>query len=163
MIEKDIDNHWIRIIGGKPTFCGAFELCYEDCAKHWHKAETRKQYARDYNDKILPNLSDHDGKSIEAYTKEDYDSAISAIVAHGQGIKGGLFVPYADSTIQHYRHLIEVVVVSASNHGLCDNVLWGSCFSLAEERGADDEIKERVKLKKSLTVKQEQAVARRLL
>ena len=163
MTSDSIDGRWIRSINDKLTFCGALEECYDDCAKYWRKEETKKQYARDYNDKIIPNLPEHDEKPIDEYSKEDYDLAISAIVEQGQGGKDGPFVPYADSTIQHYRHLIEVVVIAASNHGLCSNVLWGSCFSLEEDNCAEDEIRERVKLKKSLTIQQEQAVAQRLM
>lgn len=162
MTREGIDGRWIRSIDGKLTFCGVLEEHYEDCAKYWRKEETRKNYDRDYDDKIIPNLSGHDEKTVDAYTKEDYEAAISAIAEQGQGKKGEAFVPYADSTIQHYRHLIEVVVSAASEHELCDNVLWGSRFSLTEHT-PEDEIKERVKLKKSLSISQELAVADMLL
>lgn len=162
MANHEIDPAWVHMIDGKYTFCGVLDEFYADCAKNW-KENTRSQYNKDYNEKILPNLRDHDDKPIDDYTREDYDAAIETIMKKGQGKEGELFAPYADATIQHYRHLIEVVVSVASAKGICDNVLWGSSFILSEQQMADDELNERVKLKKSLTPSEEATVARMLL
>lgn len=159
-----IDPKWIRSIDEKLTFCGVYEQFYGECAKYWKKDTTRTQYNRDYNDVILPSLSSHDEKAIDEYTMEDFESAILSISEQGQSRKGQTnFVPYADSTLQHFRHLMEVVVTTAANHDLCDNVLWGSRFSLQETQTDDDGINERVRLKKSLTISEEFSVAEALL
>lgn len=163
MICEGIDGAWIQSIDGKLTFYGALSECYDDCAKYWRKAETRRQYGRDYNDRILPNLEGHNCKPIEAYTKEDYDSVIRLIAEQGQSTSSETFIPYANSTLQHFRHLIKVVVTAAANHDLCNNVLWGTAFSVEDEYTPEDGIRENVKLKKSLTISQEWALSKALL
>lgn len=158
-MRKGIDSHWIRTIDEKLTFCGAYEEFYDECARYWKSEKTRASYDRDYNEVILPNMADHDSKPIDMYGREDFEETVQRIAQRGQSKAGATFVPYADSTLQHFRHLIEVVINAASNHGVCDNVLWGSCFSIQEEATEADAVNERVRLKKSLTVQQEQAVA----
>lgn len=157
-----IDGKWAYYVDDKLTFYGALSECYEECAKRWN-SETKKQYEADYNDKIFPNLPDHDRTPIKNYIKEDYERAIQSIAARGKSPDPQIFIPYANSTIQHYRYLIDVVVVAASNRNLCDNVLWGSRFSLTEDSLVEDEIKEHVRLKKSLSVEQEIAISKELL
>lgn len=164
MTRSGIDRKWIRSVDDKLTFCGVYEQLYDACAKYWKQETTRTQYDRDYNDVILPSLSGHDSKAIDEYTMEDFEAAILSIAERGQTRKGqGGFVPYADSTLQHFRHLMEVVVTAAANHDLCDNVLWGSRFSLQESQLDEDAVNERVRLKKSLTISEEFAVAKALL
>ena len=163
MIRPGIDSSWIRTIDGKFTFCGALEECYNSCAKNWKQESTRSQYDRDYNDKILPALKEHDCKSIDEYTIEDFEDAIETITKRGQGKAGDLFVPYAPATLQHFRHLIEVVVTAAADRQFCNHVLWGSCFSLESDFTEQDALRERVLLKKSLTPSQEFQIAEELL
>ena len=162
-MRDKIDAHWIRSINDQLTFCGVYEEYYAEISKGWDKEATRDQYDRIYNDLILPNLTDHDDKSIGEYTLEDYNTAIQAIVDRGQLSRTDQYTPYADASIQKYRHLINVVVLVAATHGLCNYVFWGSCFSLSEDMTRDQIIKERIKLKKSLTIQEEYAVAEQLL
>lgn len=162
-MRNGVDKHWVRSIDGKLTFCGALETYYDECAVHWKSEKTRTQYDRDYNDKILPSLPVHNDRTIETYTKEDYDAAVQAIIEKGQGREDEPFKPYADTTIQHFRHLIKRVVEVAAENGMCSNVLWGSVFQFSEDVRVKDAINERVRLKKSLTVKQEHKIAKLLL
>lgn len=161
MMSLDLlDPAWVCKINDELTFCGVLEEYFADCSKHWHKETTRIQYLKEYNDKILPNLPNVNDTPISRYTKEDYDEAINVIAGRGQSSKEGVFVPYADSTLQHFRHLIEVVVVVAADHELCNNVLWGSRFTLSETESQSNAVKEYVKLKKSLTIAEEKRLAK---
>lgn len=155
----ELDAQRVHSIDGKLTFYGVLSDYYEDCAKHWGET-TRSSYNRDYNEKIFPNLRDHDNTPIEKYEKDDYDAAIQALVEKGKGKEDDVFVPYAEATLQHYRHIIEVVVSVAAEKGICDNVLWGSVFILPQQSTARDEENERVTLKKSLSPEEEIAVAK---
>ena len=158
-----LDAKWIREINGCLTFCGVYEAYYKDLAKDWKAESTRDKYDNYYNETILPNLPDHDNKKISDYTRDDYELAIQSIIDKGQQRNSNEYIPYADSTIQRYRYLIGIVVDVAANNGLCDNVLWGSCFNLKEDPSSDDLEKERVKLKKSLTPEEDLDVATHLL
>ena len=160
MIRDDINPSWIRIINGKYTFCGAYEDYYDEISKYWNETTCRK-YDKYFNDIIFPNLENHNNKTIDEYSKEDYDNAISAIVNKGQILSPGK--PYSDSTIQQFRYLIQLVVLVAAKNGQCINVLWGSSFALPESQSEADLFNERIHLKKSLTVAQEVSIARQLL
>lgn len=153
---------WNYSVDEELTFYGALSECYAECAKYWND-KTGENYGTDYDNKILPNLPNHDETPIRCYTKEDYEVAIQAIVDRGKSTDPEVYLPYADTTIQHYRHLIDVVVVAASNRNICDNVLWGSRFSLSENQSDADKVNEHVRLKKSLTIAQEFAISRELL
>lgn len=162
-MRAKIDSQWIRSIDGRLTFCGVYEEYYDEISIHWEAESTRNQYDRIYNDLIFPNLQGHDDKSIDEYVLEDYYIAIQAIVDRGQLRQKEQYVPYADASIQKFRYLIDVVVFVAASHGLCDYVFWGSCFAIPEDMTRDQVVKERIKLKKSLTIQEEYAVAEHLL
>lgn len=155
-------DHWVRQINGKLTFCGVLEEYYIVISRRWEQS-TREKYNRDYDIRILPALNAHDSKTMDMYTKEDFDDAIEQIIETRTAAAGSPNA-YADSTIQHFRHLIALVVITAADNGLCENVLWGTVFTLPESqdrRKAD--VQERIKYKKSLTVTQEYSVADALL
>ena len=160
MTEKlRINDSWVREIDGELTFCGVLESYFDQiCVDNfWRAKETKKNYLNNYNNKILPALIEQDLQPLSSFTKEDFHNAIERIKEAYQ--KG----EYSENTIRHYRHLIEVVVIVAAEHGICENVLWGSCFMLPETIGAEEKRRELVKLKKSLTAEQELRVADRLL
>lgn len=161
-MRKNIDSRWIRSINGRLTFCGVYEEYYDEISRNWGES-TGTQYDSLYNETILPNLDSHDEKTIDEYTVEDYYAAIEAIIARGQLKKKGQYTPYADATIQKFRFLINTVVKTAAEHDHCDYVLWGSCFSVPENITAAQMVKERVKLRKSLTIPEEYAIAEQLL
>ncbi len=162
-MDRKLDNYLVVEVDGKPTFAGAYESCYADISKFWRKEQTRRQYDRDFKAKIFPALPDHDHRAIDSYTKEDYDAAISQIAESGQAAPGEPFKPYAESTLQHFRHLIKVVVEAASAQGYCQNVLWGSQFSLPEEPSEREKVSARTKLKKSLLPKEESLAVSQLM
>ena len=158
-----VSDHWVRQFNGKLTFCGVLEEYYSIISHRWEDPTTKVKYNRDYDYRILPSLADHDNKTMDMYTKEDFDDAITHII-EARASSAGSPNAYADSTIQHFRYLIALVVKTASDNGLCENILWGSAFTLPEsqnQRNAD--IQERIKYKKSLTVIQEYRVADALL
>ncbi|MCR5095899.1 MAG: site-specific integrase [Erysipelotrichaceae bacterium] len=154
---KTLSSDWVRTIdsstGHRYTFCGALEFRYSHIAVHWNP-ETRRKYERDYNEVILPALNNHNDKSIEEYTKEDYEKAIDLIRERGYE-RNGINRQYSESSIQHFQNLIYYVVFQSSVVGLCEDVLWGTQFVI-NEIGEEEELESRVHLKKSLTVNQEQ-------
>jgi hypothetical protein len=160
MALTELNENWIRTIDGKYTFCGVLEEYYEDCAIKWVSPNTRQQYNMQYNGKILPYLEGHDSKTIGEYVKDDFDKSINQIIRDGQNPESAQYTPYADSTIQHFRHLIYTVVNVAVKHGLCEDILWGSPFTLpGEGPSSGDSITELVKLKKSFSVAEEYKIA----
>lgn len=155
----NFSNSWVREIEGKLTFCGATELLFDEICQrnYWRADRTIRQYTYDYDRRIFSSLQDHNEKTLEQYTEYDYQEAIENI--KNKAVNGR----YSEITIQHFRHLIEVVVTAASEYGYCSNVLWGSCFTLPEEFGAEERISELVKLKKSFTPEQEIMIAQNLM
>ena len=166
-------DQWIAEVSGDPnarttlTFAGVLSEYWDAMAKknYWKQESTKQQYERDYSDRILPALADHDSKTIDQYTLEDYENAIAQIEMQGQPTKENFPPhPYAPSTIQKYRRLIRAVVEIAAEENLCEDILWGTSF-------ADTESPERseptgtsfTKLKRSFRVNEEVAIAKRLL
>lgn len=164
MMKMQIDDKWIREIykdGLKEfTFCGALEYRYRHVAKNWN-ADTRKKHEREYNNIILPALENHNDKSIREYTREDYENAIETIRENGY-VKDGVRRQYSESSINNFQNLIYYVVFQAAVYGLCDNVLWGTKFVL-DIPNEEDELEERVILKKSLSIEQEKLFARAVM
>lgn len=156
-----IDGKWIYQIDGKPTFRGVIGEYLDEDKLRWRKEATIKSYAADFNTKILPNLPDHDTKTMDAYTEEDFEQLIQTLKDTGKNPGGMTFQPYADTTIQHYRRIIYAVVKAAVDAELCADFLWGTEYALAEEDDEDysEEIEERVRLKKSFTPEEEQTIA----
>lgn len=146
------DNYELqdRIVraGGKYTFYGVLKEFYDEIFKNVKAESTRNSYNSIYNRLILPELTE--GEAIEAYTLEDYESVIDRIKEKGN---------YSEATIGTYRYLIRTVVRLAAAKGICEDVLFGSEFSLppAEkpERAAE---KEMVVNRKSLSVREEAAL-----
>ena len=142
------DKDFIAEIDGKLTF-GGFMIQYYDelCSKNFWRAEsTRRNYKLDYTNRIIPNLLDHDNKTIDNYTKADYEEAVNRILAEKT---------ISSTRAMHFRLLIYVVVELAAEKGLCENILWGTCFELPENIDKEERITELVRLKKSLTPEQE--------
>ncbi len=164
MATTQINETWTRTIisqdGEKYTFCGALEHRYGHIATYWNH-ETRKKYGREYNDIILPALKNHNEKPIDAYTKDDYETAIEQIREKGF-IRNGIRYQYAESTIHHFQNLIYVVVFHSSVYDLCENVLWGTTFVI-DDLGEEEEKEARVRLKKSLSIEQELSLGQELL
>ena len=159
MAERRFQARWIYSINDKYTFCGAYCECYEEISRHWN-AHTKAAYDEEYERTIFPSLPEHNDRAIDTYTKDDYDAAMEAIIRRGS-VSGGS--AYADTTIRHFRYLIKIVVEAAAKKGLCENVLWGSVFSLSGEDTAAGAYQRQVMLPKSLSPRQEKLVADALM
>ena len=164
-----LSDQWIREIHrpdrddeiSSLTFCGALEKEYWEIAFYWN-ADTQKKNNRTYENIILPALKDHNDKSISEYTVDDYDEALQIIREKGYLTAQGIKRAYSDSTMKTFQKLIYNVVFYASHAGYCENVLLGTRFQL-DVQTVEDEISERTKLKKSLTVNQERRFTKNLL
>ena len=148
-IELYDDLVWVE---SKITFYGVLEEYYDELFRRCSDA-TRSQYNSSYNRHILPPLS---GRPLEDCELEDFEAIIETIENEKK---------YSLSTIQHYRYLIRTVVKCAVDKKLCSrDVLFGSIFSLSPSAQVDGEkTKEFVRLRKSLTTKEEFLVCQRLL
>lgn len=152
----EIDEE-IALIGQKYTFSGVLYQYFEEIASRWN-SNTRKAYLGQYQGQILPRLAD---RPLEEYTRDDFDQVINDI--DSQYAQQGNGQGYAANTIQHYRHLIRVVLKAAAAHNICPDVLWGTLFSIASEEKAEaTKIKEFVRLRKSLTVQEERKIVEKL-
>ena len=143
------------------TFCGALEEEYWEIAHNWN-VDTQKKNERTYENIILPALKNHNDKSISDYTLDDYDEALQSIKEKGYLTAQGIKRTYSESTIKAFQNLIYYVVFYAAHAGYCENVLWGTRLQL-EVRTVEDEVIERTKLKKSLTINQEKRFTINLL
>ncbi len=142
------------------TFCGALEVVYKELSFYWN-SNTKKKNESSYENIILPALKDHNDKTISEYCKDDFEEAINIIRRNGY-INNGVHYFYSDATIKNFEKLIYYVIYFASCRGLCENVLWGSRFEL-DVPTAQEKVIEKVKLKKSLTPKQEKKLIKLLL
>lgn len=154
---------WKYMIDNEYTFYGVYCEFYDQVSRNWKAASTRAQNELTYTNKIIPNLEGHDSKPISAYLREDYDAAIERIIKQGQSNSSELYQPYAESTIKTFRRLIYYVVAVAAEKGLCENVLWESCYNPKVSTDDEERIAKNGLLPKSLTISQEIAVAQSLL
>ena len=156
-------KEWKCFVGEEHTFYGIYHDYSEDFEEHWKADSTQRSNYLRYCNQIIPLLPNHDETPISAYTQEDYDAVIQAFIRRGQDTKGKQYMPYKESTLQDFRRLIYYVVETAARHGECDNVLWESSLN-PEATTESEEIKAtQALLSKSLTIPQEQAVAKALL
>ena len=156
-------SDWNIKAGGEYTFYGVYYAFYDKISKNWKAESTRIQYEGMYTGRILPNMKGHDRKGISEYVREDFDAVIEQIIYQGQGSDPMIYRGYAESTIKTFRRLIYDVVKVAAEEGLCDNVLWESCYNPQVSTDVEELIARNALLPKSLTVLQEKAVAEILL
>lgn len=160
-VTDKIDKKWISQIDGKPTFRGIIDDYLNEEKLHWRLESTIENYGIDFNNKIIPKLADHNNKTIDQYSMDDFDYVIQSIKDEGKASSEKVFLPYADSTIQHFRRIIRAVVSAAVDANLCDDILWGTEYALSEEEAEDysQTIDELVRLKKSFTPEEERKIA----
>lgn len=156
-------TEWKCFVGEEHTFYGIYHDYYEDFGERWKADSTQKSNQLRYCNQIIPLLHRHDETPISAYTQEDYDAVLQALIKRGQDTKGKQYLPYKESTLQDFRRLIYYVVATAAKHGECDNVLWESGLNPEVTTGSDEAKASQALLSKSLTIPQEQAVAKALL
>lgn len=73
----------------------------------------------------MPALNEKKDAGIEDIYKADYDNAIKQI-ADDKIKKDG--IPYADSTIAHFKYLFRILVLVAYNHHHCSDCFWASDY-----------------------------------
>ena len=156
-------TEWKCFVGEEHTFYGIYHDYYADFEEHWKADSTQRSNHLRYCNQIIPLLPMHDKTSINAYTQEDYDAVIQALIKRGQDTKGKQYMPYKESTLQDFRRLIYYVVETAARHGECDNVLWESNLNPDATTESEEVKANQALLSKSLTIHQEQAVAKTLL
>ena len=134
--------------GGKYTFYGVLKEFYGEIFKNAKAESTRNSYNSIYNRLILPELTAE--RSIETYTLEDYEGVIDRIKDKGS---------YSEATIGTYRYLIRAVVRLAAEKDICEDVLFGTEFSIPPtekpERATEKEL---VVNRKSLSAREEAAL-----
>lgn len=139
-----LDEYLVRV-DDKYTFYGVLSEFYDQIFCRCRQQETRNGYNSEYNRHILPELGD---RVLEQCEQADFEDVIEKI---NQGDK-----TYKPSTIQHYRYLIRTVVRCAVEKGICEDVLFGTVFSLSpDERVEITQSKEFVRNRKSLKVQEE--------
>ncbi len=121
-------------------------------SREWNK-ETQSTYIKDYNLRLFP-LMDRN-KPINEYTAEDFNVIIERLQAQKH---------YAEITIKHYRRLIWLVCEAGYKNGHCDDILWGTCYSLSSEKTDEkSKVQSMVVLKKSFTIHEELQIFHRLM
>lgn len=93
---------------GLPTFYGVFQGHKTECANIWRKwsDETLEQYENHIIRHIVPNLPDHNLRSIDEYTLEDFQAVLQRLEQNG----------LAERTREKMLHIMKTVVAVASEH-----------------------------------------------
>lgn len=156
LMDEVLSGNWNTYIDGKLTFYGVLDVCYDTVVQHWNE-DTQRNYLRHYERFVLPDLDD---KALEDCTREDFDRVILALPKR----KADLGQEFNEAVERHIWVIIETVLKAAEREGICPNVLWGSEYDISEAM-TEEELceKELVRLRKSLTVAEELAVAERVL
>lgn len=126
-------------------------------SKNWKAESTRKGNKNDYENIIFPHIPQ---VPLETMTKEDFDEIIQTI--KNEGGRGGR--AYSASRLQTFKRLIKGVTEEAAKQGVCDDVLFGSSYTIPESETRSRNLeKELVKLRKSLSVKEEFLISQAIL
>lgn len=134
--------------GDSYTCVGIIDTYAHELSANWDDPNTIGEYANHYFKHLLPALDEKKDAPIHEITKADYDNAIAQI-AQKKLIKDG--IPYADSTINHFKYLFRILVKVAYKHHHCRDCFWASDYDPAPF--SEEELKERF-LPKSLTATQ---------
>ena len=150
MLTTKLDDSYAVEIAGKRTFLGVLAEHYDDIFRRC-KDITKSAYNGMYNRHILPKLAN---RSMDELGLEDYEAVIQKIKETG----------LKPVTLQHYRYLIRTVVKCAVEHNICQDVLYGSIYSIPPNEGEDIAKKnEFVRKRKSLKVSEEKRLCQELM
>lgn len=154
---SNLINCPIAKIDSKYTFGGVVDEFW-DTLSTYHWSETTKiAYAKDYNDRLIPRLCD---RPLDEYAIEDFDAVIADIQKCRPEGK-----PYLDSTLDHFRYLIRIVISKAAKENIIPfDILWGTRYAIpintTKERHLENE---RVVLQKSLSIEEDILVFKYLM
>lgn len=136
-----LDEYYVRV-DDQYTFYGVLSEFYDQI--FWNcNSDTRSSYNSEYNRLILPDLGN---RILSMCEQADFEDVIQKTIDQG----------YRPATIQHFRYLIRTVIRCAVKQGICEDILFGSIFSLPVNE--DDEVvrdKEFVRNRKSLKIQEE--------
>lgn len=150
---------------GIPTFYGVYENFKEEVmtygGRSWGR-QTIRQYDATVLNHVIPYLKDHDRRHIGQISRQDYDDALSKLKENGKNAPGEPFEAWDENGIpEKVDYLMRAVVFTAHNHFLCENV-FGDRIIDRTGGGTTKTGIQHVRTKKSLSVKQEIAVAKYL-
>lgn len=111
------------------TFADVYNL-YRDEIVSKLEDSTRGEYEREIEDYILPYFKD---KPLSKCNLAFYKNVIAQIRKNGT-IKSKGKRKHKDKTIDRYAYYIECIVRVASNHGVCENLLWCTDFRAKRKR-----------------------------
>lgn len=141
MATVELSEYLVRV-DDKYTFYGVLSEFYDKIFFRCND-KTRSSYNSEYNRLILPELAN---RIMEQCEQDDYEDAIQKIIDKG----------YSPATVQHYRYLIRTVVRCAVEQAICEDVLFGTIFSLSpDEKTEVTKSKEFVRNRKSLKIQEE--------
>ena len=155
MINNRSDSNWIASIDGKSTFAGIIvdhynEMCDDN---YWRAESTKNNYRADYERRILPFIEDHDQRTIDSYTLDQYREIIFSIRNTGR---------FTEDRIMHFMRLIAAVAQMANKKYNYPNVLSGTAFDLPLTSDEKEGIRELLTLKRSLGSDQELTIYHKL-
>ncbi|MCF2617847.1 site-specific integrase [Oscillibacter valericigenes] len=158
-----------QTIDGKFTFFGVLNnfYYYEDksaknhvggISRNWKKDSTLREYKLIYENTIFPFVPH---LPLEDLTKDDFDKIIEEIKGRGSKVKNGV---YTASRLQTFRRLIKVVTEEAAKQQICDDVLYGSSYTVPDTETWEHQAKkEHIVLRKSFTIREEINITRAIL
>ena len=101
-------------------------------SKRWND-DTKGTYIRQYERRLIPTLVELYGKEkpLHSYNEDEFEEVLARL---------GRRYHFAESTIQHYRHLIWVVYKAGFEHEhYVDNIFWSDIIDLEEVDSAERE------------------------
>ena len=117
MDNKYFKNNWLTQYDAKITFPGILLKHFDAiAAKNKWGSETKTQYAKNYEDNLLPRLQE---RAMSEYTAEDFEQVIYTLSVEKS---------YKHSTLQHYRRLIKHVIAFGVQYEGITDPLWGMYF-----------------------------------
>lgn len=158
MQNQAISDDALDYIDGKITFTGALDKYWDVLSKNWC-SKTQTTYLKHYLEILAPYFSN---QPLADYDAAYFENAINLVRASGtiSSREKESKKYYSESTLQHFRYILYLLLcVSSAGEGF-ENVLWGTHFGKATIPPPDETVgKMRTQIQKSFSPKQEYDIA----
>lgn len=155
---KNMYPQWKTEVGGVPTFWGVFITYYPECTENWKADRTFEKYDSIFLNYILPNLKNHNLRSVDSYTSEELQAVVPAIKKLGKNRGNGPYEPFDQKTLDSYEFALRRVMEVAAKYYLWDGTLDADEPKKKRERAS----RQKVRVKKTLTRDQERTLVSRV-
>lgn len=144
------EYNWVTETNGKLTFAGALDACWNTLTeKYWKESSTQIQYLRDFDRYVIPFCRD---KALIDCSRDDFDFVLDEL----QKKKEEEGRAFNENVLRHFKWIIHLVLRTAAEAGIAQDVLWGTDYCISEGVNEDRLCKKELEVgRKSFRISEE--------